>query len=162
MRTSQENWQLQTLHALTGAQSAAPFFKHHAAFANDLGRIERDVRGNIGQKLEALVKKSRAIGRNGQNVNRFVEAGARVQVRAKSHTNRLEIFHDIIFREMCGAVKRHVLNEVRQAALILIFQHGTGIDHQPQFHAFFGLGVFADVVAQSVGQCAGLDRGIDR
>ena len=52
----------------------------------------------------------------------------------------------------CRAVERHVLEQVRQPALVVVFEHGAGLHRQPHQHAFFRARVLAHVVAQAIGQ----------
>ena len=66
------------------------------------------------------------------------------------------------FGKVLRAVERHVLDEVRQPALVLVFEHRTGVDDEPQLGARLRLPVLADVVAQAVRQRAHRDQRIDR
>ena len=59
---------------------------------------------------------------------------------------------------MRGAVERHVLEHVREAALVVVFEHRAGLDRQSQQDAPFRPGVPADVVGEAVRQPADGDR----
>ena len=48
------------------------------------------------------------------------------------------------------AVERRVLDEVREAELVVRLEDGTGVDHEPQFGAILGLLVLADVILEAV------------
>ena len=61
----------------------------------------------------------------GQLVNRFIERSIGVQVRAETHAGFLQVVDQIVFREMRRAVEVHVLHEMREALLVLVFQHRT-------------------------------------
>src|SRR5690606_18298312 len=76
--------------------------------------------------------------------------------------NGLEVVHQLLLREVLRPVERHVLDEVGQTALVLVFENGAGVDDQPQLGALRGLAVHADVVAKAVGQCTRGDAGIQR
>ena len=42
-----------------------------------------------------------------------------------------------------GAVEGHVLDEMGQALLVIVFQNRAGLDHQPQLRALFRFLVIA-------------------
>ena len=60
------------------------------------------------------------------------------------------------------AVEAHMLDEVREPALIVVFEHGTRVDDEPKFGAGLRLLVRADVVAQTIRERADRDQRIDR
>ena len=43
------------------------------------------------------------------------------------------------FGKVLGAVERHVLDEVRQPALVVVFENRAGVDDQPQLGALLRL-----------------------
>ena len=61
-------------------------------------------------------------------------------------------------REVRGAVERHVLEEVREALLILVLEHGAGVHCEPQLDAMGRRVVGAQIVTQPVGQRAHDER----
>ena len=63
---------------------------------------------------------------------------------------------------MLRALEFHVLDEVGQPLLVLVFQHGARLDDEAQLGAPDRLRIGAHVVAQAVRQRAGDDLGIDR
>ena len=101
-------------------------------------------------------------GGNLQLVDRLVERGVRVHVRPEPHANRLHEGGDILLGEVAGAVEAHVLDEVREPPLVVIFEDRTGPDDEPQFGTALRLPVGADVVAQPVRQRADGDQRVDR
>ncbi len=62
---------------------------------------------------------------------------------------------------MLRALELHVLDEVRQAALVVVFQDRPGLDDQPEFDFARGLRVRPDVETEAVGQRADEDLWID-
>ena len=56
--------------------------------------------------------------------------------------------------------ERHVLDEVSQTELVVVLEHRTGADDEPQEGAVLGPAVLPDVVAETVVQFAGEDRRI--
>ena len=159
-RAAEDHRELLVAQPFASTQSIPPLRQHHATLGHHLGGVEQNAGGHIAQEAKALVENARAVGRNGQDVHRFVEARKRIQVGAKAHADRLEILHDVILREGLRAVERHVLNEVREPALIVVFQNGTRVHNQSQLGPLFRLGVASDVIANAVGQRTDADRRI--
>ena len=85
----------------------------------------------------------------------------RVHVRAEPHAERLHERGDVLPGEVPGAVEAHVLDEVRQTPLVVVFEHRAGLDHEPQFGATPRLPVRTHVVAQTVRQPADPDLRVD-
>ena len=139
-----------------------PLLAHDAALVRDLGRVEQLAVRPVLENRERLVDDARRVGRNRQDVDRLVEARVGVQVGAEPHTDRLQVLHEIVLVEMRRAVERHVLDEVREAELVLVLEHRAGVHDEPQLGALFRLVIDADVVADAVRQRADLDLGIDR
>ena len=103
----------------------------------------------------------RTVGGNLELVDRLVEARVGVDVRAEVHARRLQEGNPLLLGEVLRAVEGHVLDEVRQAALVVVFEHRPGVDDEPELGAILGLLVDADVVAHAVGQRADRDPRID-
>ncbi len=64
--------------------------------------------------------------------------------------------------KVARALELHVLDEVRQALLVLVFEHRTGLDDEPQLGPAGRLAVRPHVVAQAVRQRADSDFRVDR
>ena len=80
------------------------------------------------------------------------EARVRVEVGAEPAAQRLEIADDFLLRESLRAVEGHVLDEVRQSALFLLFEDRSGPDDQRQLCPGGRFHVLTDEVSQSVAQ----------
>ena len=87
-----------------------------------------------------------------QHVDRLVERGVGVDVGAETHPDGLQVVDDLLLLEPARAVEGHVLQEVGQALLIVVFLHGPGVDRQPEGHPLLRLTVDPDEVAQAVVQ----------
>ena len=87
-------------------------------------------------------------------VDRLVEARRRVDVGPEPHSDGLEVAHELVLREPLGAVERHVLEEVRETALVIVLEHRSGVDDEPQLRAFLRLRVTPDVITNAVRQRA--------
>ncbi len=95
------------------------------------------------------------VGRDLQLVDRFVEAGMRVHVRAEAHPEALDEGGDVLTGKVRRAVEGHVLDEVRQPALVIVFEHRTGVHHQAQLGSASGRRVVAaHVVLEAIRQSA--------
>ena len=104
----------------------------------------------------------RLVGRDRERVDRLVEARVGVDVGAEAHAERFEERHDLVLREVARAVEGHVLGEMRQPALVVVFEDRPGLDDEAQLGALLGLLVGADVVAQAIRQRSDRDLGIFR
>jgi hypothetical protein len=63
---------------------------------------------------------------------------------------------------MFGSIECEVLNQVGQAPLILVLEHRSGVDNQPEFGAVLGLAVFPNPVTETVPELSGRNPGVDR
>ena len=110
----------------------------------------------------ALLEDLRLVGRHLQHVDRLVEARVRVQARPEPHADRLHERHDLLLREVLRAVERHVLDEVRQARLVVVFEDRAGVDDEPELGALLRLLVGPDVVLEAVLEGSDRDLRIGR
>jgi hypothetical protein len=74
-------------------------------------------------------------------------------VRTEARADTLEEGDEFARLEVLRAVERHVLEEVRQAALVVLLVDRADIDRQPQRHATCRARVAADVITASAGCC---------
>src|SRR5437773_10955569 len=66
-----------------------------------------------------------------QLVHRLVEARVRVDVRTETHAERLHEAADVLLGKEQRAVEAHMLEKVRQAALVFVFEHRVRIVDEP-------------------------------
>ena len=161
-RPLEQHRELFGAHAFAGTESGSPLGEHYAALRDHFLWIERDASRDITQKSKAFLENARAVRWHRQDVHRLVEARIGVQVGAESHADRLEIFHDVVLREILRAVERHVLEKVREAPLIVVLENRTGVHDEAQFGTLLGFGVAAHIIAQAVGQGTGAHGRIAR
>jgi hypothetical protein len=83
-------------------------------------------------------------------------------VRAEARADRFEERDQLTRLEMLGAVERHVLEEMREAALVGVLLDRAGVDGQPHRHAVRGPRVLADEITDAVRQLAGFHGRVDR
>ena len=103
-----------------------------------------------------------AVGGNLQLVHRLVEARVRVHVRAEPHAERLDERDHVLPGKVLRAVEGHVLDEMRQAPLVVVLEHRPGVDDQSQLGAPARLPVRPHEILQPVGEPAFADLRIDR
>ena len=87
-----------------------------------------------------------------QLVHGLVEARVRVDVRTETHAERLHEAADVLPGKVQRAVEAHVLDKVREPALVFVFEHRPRVDDEPKLGAALGLPVLADVIAEPVRQ----------
>ena len=80
------------------------------------------------------------------HIDRFVETGISVEVLTSAHPDALGEFVHAVSREMLGPVERHVLEEMGQSALVLIFQDRSDVLGDKEIRTVFRLCVVADIV----------------
>ena len=109
------------------------------------------------------VERAGAIGRHVEHVDRLVEARVGVDVRAEPRADRLEIRDQLARLEVRRAVERHVLEHVREAALIVGLVDRAGLDREPQHRrGSSGRALWRMKIGQAVRQRAGADRRVER
>ena len=153
-RSTENHGKLLVANTLAGTKPRAPFRQHDPAFGDHLSRIEENARRHIAEKTETLLENTRAVGGYRQDVHGFVKTGLRIQISAETHADRLEVLHDVVFGERFRAVEGHVLEKVREAALIVVLENRACIHHQTQLGALLRLCIAAYVVSHAVGQRA--------
>ncbi len=151
-RSTENFWQEDLVHAVLRALAQAQLFQHDGAFQIDVGVVETHAVGPVLQHQKTFADMLGIVGRQGQDVDRFVEAGVGVQVSPEFQANGLQVGHQFVFLEMGGTIKCHVLGKVRYPELVLVFQYGTRLDHQAQFQPLFRSAVLLDVIGQPVRQ----------
>ena len=156
-RALQQHRQLLVEEPLLRATIPAPLLDHDAALLVELLGVERHVAGPVVQDVEALRDERLVVGRHRQLVGRGVELRGRVEIRAEAHADRLEVVHDRGLGEPLRAVEAHVLDEVREAALVVVLLDGARVDREPEVRALLGLGVLHHVVREAVRQHTAAD-----
>ena len=83
------------------------------------------------------------VGGDLQFVDGFIEARVGIHVRAEPHAERLHEAGDVLLGEVQRAVEAHMLDEVREPALIFVFEHGARVDDEPKLGAGLAVALFA-------------------
>ena len=131
--------ELDAVHALLRALPEPPLLEHDAALALD-GRVgEGDAAGPLAQHVEAGREDGRRVGRDLEHVDGLVERRVGVEVRPEARPDALEVADELGLGEALGPVEGHVLEQVREPALVLVLEHAAGVDGQAQLGAALGL-----------------------
>ena len=136
-------------------QTHAPLAHHDAALRLHFVRVDRDAAAHpIAQHREPAIENLSIVGGQREHVDGFVLARERVQVRAEAHPARLDEVDEITVRKVRRPVERHVLEEVREPALIFILEQAARVHREPKLDAMRGHCVGAQIVAKPVGERA--------
>ena len=152
--------ELFVLHTRRRTAPETPLLDHHTPFLLDFFALEEYPPGPVLQDLEGSRKDFGIVHRRLQHVDGLVETRIGIDVGAELHADRLQIIDQLLFFEVFGAVERHVLNEMRQSELILVFDDRPHIHDQTQFRTVLRSVVLLHEVAQPVVKLADHDRGI--
>ena len=161
-RAGEQDRELLVEHPRFRAQAQAPFLHHHAPLPVDLLRLEGDPGGPVLENVQRPREHARRIGRDLELVDGLVERRARVEMRPEAHPQALDEIDQRLLREALRSVERHVLDEMRQAALVIVLEHRAGIDHEPELGAMLGIPIGAHVPGEAVVEPALAHRGIER
>ncbi len=123
------------LRALAGAEVHPPFRQDDAALAVDAALIERGALRPVLEDEQRAIEHAGHVGRHAQRVLRVVVARCRVRVRTDAQAERRQELDDALPRKVPRAFELHVLDEMRQPLLVVVFEHRTGLDDEPQLGA---------------------------
>jgi hypothetical protein len=115
-------------------------------------RFKTDGVSPIADDQKTLVHRLRIVGGHLELIGDKVVAGAAVQASLKSHPDGIEIFQQLLFGKVFGAVEGHMLTKMGQAFLIFILLNAAAVYIQPQFSPLFRHAVGLDVIGEAVFQ----------
>ena len=138
--------------ALLSAKTATPFFEDDATFVFDFILIEEEFRSPAVEDFETHFDEFGIVGGEFDVVDGLVEGGPSVDAAAEFDTVLLEGADHLIALVVLGTIEGHVLAEVGQTLLVVVFEDRASIGDQAELDTVFGLFVGADVVGHAVGQ----------
>ena len=147
---TEENRQVLVAQALAGAASEPPFLDDHPAFLLNLFVLVLYAERPVAQDSEPLVDRAFLVGWYLQDVDGLVETRVGVQSRTEPHADRLHVVDQFLLVEVLCAVEGHMLQEMCQSLLIVLFQHRTRFHHEAQLQAVFRFRVLPHVVGKTV------------
>ncbi len=161
-RSVKKNRRFFVEHAHLRAATESPLFEDDAALFFDFGRIERDAVGPVAEHADRFVEELGFVRRDLQRVNGFVEVRVRVQIRAERDAAFFEHVDDRLLRKSLRAVERHVLDEVREPALIVVFEHRARVHREPHLRAMLRFLVRENVIGEPARERALRDARVER
>jgi hypothetical protein len=161
-RVAEHELELRDERAETHVVAGAFLAEDDAALLVDLRVEQQQAAGVVGQHLQALGDVFRVGVGQLQHILGAVETGGGIGVAAETHAHALEKLDERAGRVVLAAVEGHVLEEVRDAALILLLMERTRLDEQAERGAALRLLVGIDHVAHAVGQGAEARRRVSR
>ena len=103
--------------------------------------------GPVVEDIEARVDVGRVGGGDVVDIiDGLVDAGVGIEVGTELHADFLAELHHAVALEMLAAVEAHVLQEVGEAALVLLFEDGTHLLCDVKVDLVLGLLVVTDVI----------------
>ena len=159
--TIEQDRELRVQDPRVGAETHPPLLQDDAALLVDLVRVEGHRVRPVLEDQQRPVDDARIVGGNLQLVDRLIEARIGVDVRSEAHPGRLEKRDDFLLREVTRAVEAHVLHEVREPALIVLFENRSCVDDEPELGPGLRILVGTHVVPHPVGERADRDPRID-
>jgi hypothetical protein len=143
------------LHALLRAQAASLLLQDDLPLLVDLRREQREPRADVGEEREGLLERLGLVVGHLERVRRLVEAREGVLVASERQTHALEEGDHRAGREVLGAVEGHVLEVVRDPALLVGLVERAGGDVQVERRAIRRHRVTPHDVLQPVVQLTG-------
>ena len=154
---------LEFRHAAAGVVAETPFLADDPALVVEGLLLAGDVAGPVVQDGQHGIHEGFPHQRHlGKVVDRFGPGRVCVHVVAETHAFLCQEIENALFRIVACSVECHVLEEVGQAVLIVLFLEGAHIVRNVEFGASLGLPVVAKIIAQTVAEPAGAEVRIVR
>ena len=139
-----------TVHS-RGAQ--APLLVYHATLLVNLLGVEGKPRRPVTQYEQTAVERALTAGRHIVDVvNGLVDTGIGIQVGAKFHTNAATILYQGVALEVVAAVESHVLKEVGQSALTLVFLYRAHLLRDVEVGTMLRPVIIPDIIGKAITQ----------
>src|SRR5579883_1375051 len=104
----------------------------------------------FAQDVDPGIEQARLIGLKLEHVDRFVERRVGVEVSAETNTMRFQKAWKIVVRKLLRSIKGHVLIQVSNSLLIIIFQNRTCSNYKTQFCSMFRLAILQNIIMQAI------------
>ena len=138
-------------HAAICIIASTPFFTNNTTLCIYLLRQQKQTACPVVHYQQRRVNNSLANGRHvGETINSLVDGRVSIDITAKVHTDRLKIINNSFARKVLSSIERHMLQEVSQTVLVILFQHRAYCLSDMEIAALFRLFIMTDIVRQSV------------
>ena len=135
---------LTVANPLIRTEPLPPLLYDYGPFFFKLGWIENKRVGPFTENRHGTGQNRGIIRGNFKLVHSLVEGCVRVHLGTESHTDGFKIVHEIFLRETLRSLECHVLNQMGNAALIIVFKNRSGTHNQTQLNAVLRFVVFHD------------------
>ena len=140
----------------------APFLLNHASLLVNGAVVKVEFAGQVLEHQQDGVEQGGPLGGDvGYLEPRVVKSRRCVDVAAVGNAVVLQDVHHVDAGEIARALEGDVLDEVCQSALVVFLDQRTGVLHEPELGAAFGLLVVADVVGHAVVELPNPEVGIN-
>ncbi len=134
-----------------------PFFDDHAALFLQFLLSKTHFTRHIGKDQKAFFQLLLVIRGNLELVHSKIVTRHGIQAIGKAHADGGKVIYHFASAKMGTAIESHVLGEMRQTLLILIFDDAADIHEQTQLCPVLGFGVFHDIICNTILQNSGKD-----
>ena len=148
-------------HARIGPLAAAPLLDDDAPFLVDLQVVKTHAVRPVLEDLQGRLHNLRRVRGYAEFVYSLIETGVGVEVGAKTQAHPFEIVLQFVLGEVARAIEGHMLDEVRQALLLIGLQDRSHVQSQAQLRALLRLGICPDDIAHAVVEDTGHHGRID-
>ena len=131
----------------TCGTTGSPLFEDDTALGVDLFGQQQQTATPVVHHEQSTIYDPGTVGRHvRQAIHSLVNRGVGVDVATEIDTNRLKIVDDTFTREMLGAVEGHMLQEMRQTVLVILFEDRSDGLCDMELTTLLGLLVMTDVI----------------
>ena len=135
--------------------SGTPFLQDDATLSVYLLVQKQQAAAPIVHDEQRAIHDTRTISRHiGETIDRLINRGISIDVSTEVHTHRFKIIDDSFAGEMLGTIECHMLQEVRQTVLVILFEDSTNRLRDVELSTLLGLLIMTDIIGQSVFQLA--------
>ena len=134
-------------YTAAGSTSGTPFLQNDTTLRINLFVQQQQSAAPVVHHQQRAIHNTLTVrGHIRETVNGLVNRGIGIDVSSEIDTHGLEVVDDSFSRKMLGTVECHVLQEVRQAVLVVFLQNSSHRLGDMELRALFGLLVMTDVI----------------
>ena len=135
----------------------------HTSLGIDFDRIESEcARPVVKNEKTAVLNGSARNGNIRDIVDSLVHSGIGIEVISELYTDRFKPVDKILTGKILGSVEAHVLKEVSQTALIILFEDRADLLGDIEVCLTFWIVVVTDKIGKTILECSGAQGRIHR